>query len=508
MAEVKHGTDKLIGEMEQHYGAKDKALALRAYEVAAAIHAGQKRLTGRDYVEHPVATATYLARIKMPIEIVVAALLHDTIEDTSRDPEEVRRELKEEFGAEVASLVERVTKLGRVQYRGVERYIENLRKMFLAMAEDVRVLFIKFADRIHNLQELDHVPEPKRRRIALESMELYAPIANRLGMGEMRGLLEDLSFKVVDPKEYEWVMELIKETLPRRQEALKDLLKTVKKDLESAGIEALSVHGRTKHLYSLYKKLLTHERDIDKIYDLVALRIIVPTVSDCYAALGVIHARYKPLKGRIKDYLAQPKPNGYQSLHTTVFAEGGHIFEIQIRTKEMHEAAEYGIAAHWLYDETGKKSRLPTSQVRWMRELAKIQKEIQDSKEFLEHLEQLKVDVFQNRIFVFTPKGDVIELPEHATPVDFAYSIHTEVGNHVTGARVNDEMAGLDRPLKSGDVVEIITDKNRKGPSADWLKSVKTHGARSKIRAQTKSKITDWIKAVMPGKMTKNSKRS
>lgn len=492
--------DKLMNAMADRYGAKERELAVKAYEFARGVHAGQMRLSGKEYVTHPVAAATIVAEMRMPATIIVATLLHDTVEDTTRDPVEVQKELREKFGAEIEGLVEHVTKLRSIKYRGVERYIENLRKMFLAMAEDVRVLFIKFADRISNLKDIDALPEVKARRIALESLELYAPIANRLGMGELRGQLEDNSFRIVNPKEYAWVTDIIKDTLPKRQEALKDILKTAKKDLSDAGIEVNSIHGRVKHVYSLYKKLVLHNRDIEKVYDLVALRIIVPTIADCYATLGVIHARWKPLKGRIKDYVAQPKPNGYQSIHTTVFADGGNIFEIQIRTQEMHDAAEFGVAAHWQYDEAGKRSRPTPRSVKWMKELAKIQKEIQDSKEFLEHLENLKVDVFQNRIFVFTPKGDVIELPEHATPVDFAYAIHTEVGNHATGARVNDEIATLERPLKSGDVVEIITDKNRKSPSADWLKSVKTHGARNKIKAQTKSKITDWIKAVIPGR--------
>lgn len=505
---MEHGMDKLIGAMKDGYAAKDRETVVRAYEFAREVHAGQMRLSGTEYIMHPVAAATITAAMRMPTTIIVATLLHDTIEDTSRNPDDVQRELKEKFGAEVEGLVERVTKLRTIKYRGVERYIENLRKMFLAMAEDIRVLIIKFSDRITNLKDLSYIPEPKRRRIALESMELYAPIANRLGMGELRGQLEDYSFKYIDPKEYEWVTALIKDVLPKREAALQDILKHAKKDLNAAGIKIISIHGRVKHIYSLYKKLITHERDVSRVYDLVALRIIVPTVADCYAVLGVIHARWKPLKGRIKDYVAQPKPNGYQSIHTTVFADEGNIFEIQIRTQEMHDAAEYGIAAHWVYDEAGKRSTSSGHKLRWVRELAKIQKEIQDSKKFLEHLETLKVDVFQNRIFVFTPKGDVIELPEHATPVDFAYAIHTEVGNHASGTRVNDQMATLDTPLKSGDVVDIITDKNRKGPSADWLKSVKTHGARTKIRAQTKSKITDWIKAVIPGKITKAVKRS
>jgi GTP pyrophosphokinase len=355
------------------------------------------------------------------------------------------------------------------------------------MASDVRVVFIKFADRIHNLRTFEAVPEAKRRRIALETLELYAPIANRLGMGEIRGELEDLSFRYVHPEEHAWVSSLVAARLEHKQRVAEKLRKVLQREIEKAGIEVVSVNGRVKHLFSLYRKLLNHDRDIGRIHDLVALRVQVPSVGDCYAALGVIHGRWKPLKGRIKDYIAQPKPNGYQSLHTTVFADDGEIIEIQIRTPEMHRAAEFGIAAHWQYTESGKRSRSPRpKELTWMKEVAKIQQEIEDHRKFLENLETFKIDVFQNRIFVFTPKGDVIDLPEQATPIDLAYAIHTDIGDRCTAARVNGELVSLETALKSGDMVEIVTDKNRKTPNQDWVAFVKTKNARDKIRASGK----------------------
>ncbi|TAK04966.1 bifunctional (p)ppGpp synthetase/guanosine-3',5'-bis(diphosphate) 3'-pyrophosphohydrolase [Patescibacteria group bacterium] len=490
---LKPTADELFAIARKQYPGADLSLLERAYSFAAVAHDGRKRYSGDPYIIHPIAVAISLAQMRLALPVVVAGMLHDVLEDSPTSVEELRAG----FGGDVTQMVESVTKLGTVKYRGVERYAENLRRMFLAMAQDVRVVFIKFADRIHNLRTLDAVPENKRRRIALESLELYAPIANRLSMGEIRGTIEDLSFRYIFPKEYEWVAGLVRGQLDQKQLYLERLKTVVGKELARAGVPVDSMSGRTKHLYSLYKKLLRHDRDITKIHDLVALRILVPTVSDCYATLGVIHQRWKPLKGRIKDYIAQPKPNGYQSLHTTVFAEDGEIIEVQIRTVEMHEMNEYGAAAHWQYTETGKRSRRPDKTLPWMNEIAKIQKEVGDHKEFLEKLETLKLDVFTNRIFVFTPQGDVIDLPEDATPVDFAYAIHTEVGNHCAGARINDEIAALHRPLKNGDVVEIMTDKKRSRPSGDWLKFVKTHNARSKIRDKVKSPA-DWLLSLLP----------
>lgn len=467
----------------------------RAYLFAADAHKLQKRASGEPYIIHPIATATTLAEMRLPTDIIVAGLLHDVPEDTPRTIEEIQQE----FGDNVAHLVTGITKLGKIKYRGIERYIENLRKMFLAMAEDVRVVVIKFADRLHNLETLDAIPPKKQYRVALESLEIFAPIANRLGMGEMKGRLEDAAFKYVYPKEYAWTRRIVETSEREREVYLKKVMDMARTDLRETGLEDMEVHGRAKHLYSTYRKLLKHERNIARIYDLMAIRVLVPTLADCYAALGVIHGRWTPLKGRIKDYIAQPKPNGYRSLHTTVFCEDGEIVEFQIRTYEMHLADEYGIAAHWAYDENKiKHSTAPQDGFDWVKQLAVLQQEVQDKKAYLHSLEDLKIDVFRDRIFVFTPKGDVIDLPEESTPVDFAYAIHTDIGNTCTSAKVNDELAALERTLKSGDIVEIIVDKHRKGPNPDWLHFVKTHHAKSKIRQFARAGIASWIRGVLP----------
>jgi GTP pyrophosphokinase len=414
-------------------------------------------------------------------------------------------QVQEKFGADVAKLVSGITKVGTIKYRGVERYIENLRKMFLTMAEDVRVVIIKFADRLHNLETLGSKPAKKQYRIALESLEIYAPIANRLGMGDIKGRLEDAAFPYVLPKEYEWTRNIQQTALLKQKDYLEKVMALTRKLLDETELRYLDVHGRVKHLFSLYRKLLKHERNIAGIHDIMAIRIIVPSIADCYAALGVIHGKWTPLKGRIKDYIAQPKPNGYRSLHTTVFCEEGEIVEFQIRTEEMHLAAEFGIAAHWSYDEQ-KIQPTPSADapsIDWVAQLADIQREISDRQEYFRSLEEIKIDLFKDRIFVFTPKGDVIDLPEDSTPVDFAYLIHTDIGNKCMGVRINDEHAPLERTLKSGDVVEIIIDKSRKGPNPDWLKFVKTRHARSKIRQYARSSISSWISSVIPGKLLK-----
>ncbi|KAA0205771.1 bifunctional (p)ppGpp synthetase/guanosine-3',5'-bis(diphosphate) 3'-pyrophosphohydrolase [Candidatus Uhrbacteria bacterium] len=494
-----HTVDALV-ERVRAYDANADADTIRlAYDFAKEAHKEQKRATGEPYIIHPLATAMNLAEMRLPAPIIIAGLLHDVPEDTPRTLEDVRNA----FGEDVANMVAGITKLGKIKYRGMERYIENLRKMFLAMAADVRVVFIKFADRLHNLETLDSIPPKKQYRIALESLEIYAPIANRLGMGEMKGRLEDASFKYVLPKEYAWVKEIAASGRAEKEAYLTRIMEKTEHVLRDAGLKDLEVQGRNKHLYSLYRKLLKNERNIARIYDLIAVRVIVDSLADCYAALGIIHAEWTPLKGRIKDYIAQPKPNGYRSLHTTVFCEDGEIVEFQIRTKEMHAMNEYGIAAHWSYDEGGKinmgvgpKGRPPE----WVRELAEIQREMEDRKAYIKSLEDLKIDVFKDRIFVFTPKGDVIDLPEDSTCVDFAYAIHTEIGNTTVGAKVNEEVATLDRILKNGDMVEILVDKSRKGPNPDWEKFVKTRNAKSKIRQTAKSSLSSWIKGMLPGK--------
>jgi len=469
----------LIKKIESYDPKADFEMIRLVYDYAKEAHEGQFRKSGEPYIIHPLAAAYILANMSIDPVIIMATLLHDVPEDTDRTLED----LEKNFGKEIASLVEGITKLGKLKYRGVERYIENLRKMFIAMAEDVRVMIIKFADRIHNLTTLDALPPQKRYRIALESLEIYAPIANRLGMDEMKGELEDLSFKFVYPKEYERVKKMRDEKLQGKEKYFKHIINITQKELENSNISIISIHGRNKKLYSLYKKLIDKNNELGRIYDIVAIRIIVDNVAKCYATLGILHSIWKPIKGRIKDYIAQPKPNGYQSLHTTVFAEGGEPVEFQIRTLEMNEDAEYGIAAHWHYDENG--SRRPQKDIKWVQELAQIQKDILNK---LSDLEEMKVDFLQTRIFVLTPKGDVIDLPEGATPVDFAYHIHSDIGNKCIGSRVNEKMVSLDTELKNGDIVEIDTDKNRKGPSPDWAKFVKTHTAKAHISNFAKSK--------------------
>lgn len=499
MNEIKEPTkqtiDGLLAKIKAYHREADLDLVRLAYDFAFSAHAGQTRKSGEPYIVHPLAAADYLADQKIDPVIICATLLHDVPEDTQVTLDDIEKN----FGSEIASMVRGITKLGKLKYRGVERYIENLRKMFVAMAEDVRVMIIKFADRINNLQTLDALPPPKRYRVALESLEIYAPIANRLGMDEMKGELEDLSFQYVYPKEYQRVKQLRDEKLRGKEAYFQNVIDKTKHELDKAGVKTISIYGREKRLYSLYQKLLRKENEIAKIYDMVAIRIIVPTIADCYATLGILHNIWKPLKGRIKDYISQPKPNGYRSLHTTVFSDNGETVEFQIRTADIHEEAEYGVAAHWHYDEHG--SRLPKKDIRWVRELAEIQKDILNK---LSDLEEMKVDFLQTRIFVFTPQGDVIDLPERATPVDFAYHIHTDIGNRCSGALINDKMVSLDTELKNGDVVDIMVDKNRKGPSSDWMKFAKTHTARLHIKdhlkQQEKTALTRWLKSVLPKK--------
>ncbi len=477
--------------VKKNYKTPDLFTLQNAYVVASKAHEGKMRLTGQLFITHPIAVAYYLAEMGLHLNVVSAGLLHDVVEDSGVTIEDIR----ESFGDDIASLVDSVTKLKRtVKYQGVERYAENMRKMFLAMASDVRVIFMKFADRLHNLHTLDGQPKHKQLRIARETLEIYAPIAGRLGMSEIRGELEDGSFQYLLPKEFEKVKSLMDLKIREKGAHVSRIIDQTEKFIANTRIQNFQVYGRVKRLYSLYKKMLKYDGDIEKIYDLIAVRVIVEDVEDCYAVLGLMHQRWRPLHGRIKDYIAQPKPNGYQSLHTTVFTDDKMIVEFQIRTKEMHELAEYGVAAHWRYKEDGS---LDTRNTRWMDELVQIQKELENKKDFLEQLEIMKIEVFHDRIFVFTPKGDVIDLPEGATPVDFAYAIHSEIGNKCTGARVNDLMRNLDVPLNSGDIIEIITDKNRRGPNPDWLKFAKTRHARTKIKDAARLTVKGWFAEVL-----------
>ena len=458
------------------YADENINIIIKAFHFASEAHRGQKRRTGEDYIYHSIATAYTLAKMKMDVPTIAAGLLHDVPEDTDFTLEDV----KNVFGKEIAGLVKGVTKLGTLKYRGLERYAENLRKMFLAMSKDLRVIIIKLADRLHNMQTLEGVRPEKRLRIAQETLEIFAPIANRLGMFEMKTKLEDLAFVYVYPDEYNWVKNLVQDRLKTETKYIEKIKKIAQRDLAKHNVNYIQIRGRIKSLYSLYNKLLRKGKDLNKIYDLIALRIIVPDVTDCYSVLGIIHKRWTPLKGRVKDYIAQPKPNGYRSLHTSVFTEFGKIAEIQIRSSKMNEEAEFGVAAHSRYKELktiGNKKNAPI----WVKHLLDIQKTITDNIEFIKHI---KNDLFLNRIFVFTPKGDVIELPENATPLDFAYHIHTDIGSQCVGAKINDQMVSLDAQLKSGDVVDIIIDKNRKTPNPDWLNIVITSMARDKIKSK------------------------
>ncbi len=457
-------------------------LISRAYEFAETAHKGQERRSGGDYFNHCLAAAEELARWGMDETTIAACLLHDVVEDTDCTAEDVERE----FGPDIRHLVDGITKLGRVKYRGVEGQTENLRKLILAMAEDLRVVFIKLADRLHNMKTLNALPPAKQERIALETMEIYAPLAYRLGMQRLSGELEDLAFPYVYPAKYRWLLENIKGVYEEREEHLKRLQPIVEKALQEAGIEVVAIDFRAKRYTSLYKKLLRYEMDLDKIHDLIAFRIIVRTIEDCYAVLGVIHSLWPPLPGRVKDYIAMPKPNGYRSLHTTIICSDQKIIEFQIRTEQMHLEVENGIAAHWAYlEKKGAKSyakRLATQaankEIAWVEQLRAWQKQFTDPKDFVD---SFKIDFLKDRIFAITPKGEVVDLPQGATPVDFAYHIHSDVGNQCIGAKVNRKIVALNYKLVSGDIVEILIQKNKK-PSPSWLEFVKTATARGHIR--------------------------
>ena len=500
-----NSVEPLLKKIAAYQPDADLTMVRLAFDFARDAHGTQKRKSGEPYIIHPLKTAEILADMRLPLPIILAGLMHDVPEDTAITLDDI----KKNFGEDVASIVRGITKLGKLKYRGIDRYVENLRKMFVAIASDARVLLVKFADRLHNLQTLSALPPDKQKRIAIESLEIYAPIANRLGMSELCARIEDLAFKYVMPEEYAWVAGLITQAVKVKASYIDKIGKLTEKILQKNGVQFIRVYGRVKHIYSLYRKLIKHERNNSRVRDLIALRIIVPNIADCYATLGMIHQQWKPFRGRIKDYIAQPKPNGYQSLHTTVFCEGGEVVEFQIRTEQMHEEAERGIAAHWHYNEDGKvSSARMKSQLAWVKDLVEQQKNIKDNSAYLESLETMKIDFFRNRIFVFTPQGDVIDLPESATPVDFAFAIHSQIGNSCTGARVNDHIVSLDHKLTSGDCCEIIIDKNRKSPNSDWLSFVKTGAARSHIRAANKDRFDTWsekIKTVFGGSGGKKS---
>lgn len=470
--------------------ARKKVIA-KAYDFAVKAHEGQKRRSGEDYVQHPIAVAKILAEIGMGGKTIAAGLLHDVPEDTTI----TLAQIEKEFGSEIAAMVDGVTKLGKIKLRGSheEYFLENLRKMILAMASDIRVIIIKLADRLHNMQTLGFNPPEKQIRIARETIEIFAPIANRLGMGEVKTQLQDLSFKYLDKENYNFIKELEEKDYKGREKYVNQAIAELGEELKKEGIRAIKIDGRAKSVYSLFLKMQKHDMDINQIYDLAAVRIIVPEVADCYETLGIVHKKYRPMIGRIKDYVSLPKPNGYQSIHTTVFGPDGKILEVQIRTIKMHNEAEFGIAAHWIYSEKkkrknwsdllfGKKQNVPKKELEWVKQLRQWQNEIgRDDEEFIQGL---KIDFFKNHIFAFTPQGDIIDLPEDATPIDFAYAIHGEIGNHTTGAKADGKMVPLDYHIRNGQVLEIITSKYRKNPNADWLKFAKTSIAKSHIRRE------------------------
>jgi GTP pyrophosphokinase len=487
---------------EQKRDAAELETVKKAHIFAEKVHRGVNRVSGEPYIEHPLRVAAYLAAMRMPSKVVVAGLLHDTIRDTALNLDEIKNDFKNLFGEDILTLVEQVNKLRFTQKTTAvqkneknDRYIENLRKSFVAFAADIRALIIKFSDRLDNLSDLHVLPAEKQKRVSFETLEIYAPIAKRLGMANFHVELEDTAFKYALPEEYAKVIHLIGEKYRSREGYLDKVAAKIKQQLDAAGIESIiSMQARTKHLFSIYQKLQKYDQNINNIWDIFAVRIIAENIPDCYAAMGVIHSIWKPVKGRVKDYIAQPKPNGYRSLHTTVFCDDGEFVEFQIRTREMHDEAQYGIAAHWRYDENkGGQNKTSARALNWVNELASIHKEIDNNKQFLETVEHLKIDFFNDRIFVYTPKGDVIDLPEGATPIDFAYAIHTDIGNKATNAIVNNKNTALNTPLKSGDIVRIIIDKNRKGPSSDWLKFVKTNMARDHIKSSARSSLANFL---------------
>ncbi len=470
-------SNDFLSKIQYKFSDEDESLLKRAFDFAKEAHNGQKRFSGAEYYEHPVEASLILAKILPSAPTIAATLLHDVPEDTKVTLDEVRKE----FGDEITNLVDGVTKLGKVRLRNSkdEYYVENLRKMFVATSKDIRVILIKLADRIHNMRTISHVRKEKQKRIAEETLEIFAPIANRLGIGEWKDELEDLSFKIVFPEEFAKTEALLIHTLHGREKALKKLQKDIAEILRTEGVKFEDLQGRVKRVYSLYKKLQKYDGDIHKIYDLVALRVITKSTADCYAALGAIHKHLQLLPGRVKDFIALPKPNGYKSIHTTVFDNHKNIFEVQIRTEQMHDEAEKGIAAHWYYEEGDKADKMQKMRVQWVQDLHDMQEQLNNPEEFLN---ALKIDFFQKRIFVLTPKGDVRDLPLGATPIDFAFSVHSNLGFYMQGAKVNGKMVKINHSLKSGDVVEIIKSKKPVTISDDWLKQAKTSNARSKIR--------------------------
>ncbi|WP_040950062.1 RelA/SpoT family protein [Gorillibacterium massiliense] len=474
------GIDQLIGKASAYIKEQDLSRIREAYEFADQAHEGQRRKSGEPYIQHPLAVADILVNMQMDSESIVAALLHDVVEDTTVSLEKVR----ERFGETCASIVDGLTKLEKIKYKSKEEHQnENYRKMFVAMAQDIRVILIKLADRLHNMRTLKYQSEESQRRIAEETLEIFCPIAHRLGISAIKWEMEDIALRYLNPQQYYRIANLMQKKRTEREQYVAEVGATIKAKVEEMGIDA-DVSGRPKHIYSIYNKMTEKNKQFNEIYDLLAIRVIVDNIKDCYATLGIIHTLWKPMPGRFKDYIAMPKANMYQSLHTTVVGPSGEPLEVQIRTWEMHRTAEFGIAAHWAYKEGAP---VPTGnfedKMNWIREILELQSETRDASEFVE---SLKMDFFSDLVFVFTPKGEVIELPAGSVPLDFAYRIHTEVGNRTIGAKVNGRIVPLDHRLKNGDIVEILTSKHSYGPSQDWLKLAQS--------THTRSKIKQWFK--------------
>ncbi|MBE7077605.1 MAG: bifunctional (p)ppGpp synthetase/guanosine-3',5'-bis(diphosphate) 3'-pyrophosphohydrolase [Clostridiales bacterium] len=478
--------ESTLEKINQIYGDKDREILQKAYDYAKEAHANQKRASGEPYFIHPCAVADILMDLGLDAATIAAALLHDVIEDTESTAEDISRE----FGDEVLNLVSGVTKLEKIVFKSQEdAEAENFRKIFVAMAKDMRVIIIKLADRLHNMRSLNFLSKERQQRMARETLDIYAPLAGRLGISQIKCELEDLCLKYLDPESYDYLVYNIREKLSARKEFVNNIVEELKELMQGDGIDG-EVFGRPKHFYSIYKKMKNKGKSLDQIYDLTAVRVIVSDIKECYTVLGRIHEKWKPIPGRIKDYIATPKPNKYQSLHTTVMTRFGQPFEIQIRTEEMHRIAEFGIAAHWKYKE-GKTEEAATNfenRLTWLREVMEWQGDLKDSKEFVD---ALKTELYSHELLVFTPRGKVISLPPEATPIDFAYAIHSEVGNRCTGARVNSKIVPLTTKLEVGDVVEIITSPNSKGPSRDWLKFIKSSSAKAKIKQFYKNELKE-----------------